>query len=642
MPRDSSGNYTLPAGNPVITGTIIEAPWANSTMDDIAVQLNNVLTRDGSLGPTTQFALVPGTISRPGLGFNNETSLGLARLRAGTVSVVSGGAEVMGVGSSGVTIPGDLTVNGDINFGGSGVVSQIIPGAGISVSPDEGIGAVTITNLYLPTLTGAWNWNDALSGDPGVGRIGGNAVDLVNIDKLRISKTDVDGREYSFAGNSVGSTLIVTPDGSSISGSAKYLVTGNPTVFEVYAEFPVSAQSGSGDVPNNNRTFVTVLPAQGDNNGTVTGFYFTNANGITGTVTNPTTTPTLLLSLGAITPSSVTASGVIRGSNIAAGATVSGTNTGDQTIPVTRIIAGTNITISPTSGLGDVTINSTASGGGGTGTVTSVSASGTEGVATSVSNPTSNPTITIGLHDITPWSVDTDGNITYRGALTGGTGIVNLGTNQFYKSAAGKFGYGQVASTAMHSTTGPDAGTTQGNSSIMHQFTTNGLVTSMGHYRDTNGSTTTSLQWRIWRGNQGFIALGDTYSVLGVGSNNVFVANADGSANVNGALVTNGNITSGGDVTANSDERLKHRWEPVSDDFIDRLAGVKSGTFSMRAAEDNSRRVGVSAQSLHRVLPEAVHANEDGYLSVAYGNAALVAAIELSRRVLALEKVVYQ
>lgn len=52
MPRDSSGNYTLPIGNPVIDGTVIDVDWANPTMADIAVQLNNVLTRDGLLGYT--------------------------------------------------------------------------------------------------------------------------------------------------------------------------------------------------------------------------------------------------------------------------------------------------------------------------------------------------------------------------------------------------------------------------------------------------------------------------------------------------------------------------------------------------------------------------------------------------------------
>lgn len=48
MPRNSQGLYTLPAGNPVVSGTIIESTWANSTMDDIAAALTDSLPRDGT------------------------------------------------------------------------------------------------------------------------------------------------------------------------------------------------------------------------------------------------------------------------------------------------------------------------------------------------------------------------------------------------------------------------------------------------------------------------------------------------------------------------------------------------------------------------------------------------------------------
>ena len=57
MPRDLSGTYTLPAGNPVVTGTIIDVAWANPTMADIAIQLNNVMTRSGILPATADMPL---------------------------------------------------------------------------------------------------------------------------------------------------------------------------------------------------------------------------------------------------------------------------------------------------------------------------------------------------------------------------------------------------------------------------------------------------------------------------------------------------------------------------------------------------------------------------------------------------------
>lgn len=51
MPR-SSGTYTLPAGNPVISDTLIDPAWANTTLSDIGNELTNSLPRDGTAAPT--------------------------------------------------------------------------------------------------------------------------------------------------------------------------------------------------------------------------------------------------------------------------------------------------------------------------------------------------------------------------------------------------------------------------------------------------------------------------------------------------------------------------------------------------------------------------------------------------------------
>jgi len=74
------------------------------------------------------------------------------------------------------------------------------------------------------------------------------------------------------------------------------------------------------------------------NVGTVTSVSVTTANGVSGTVTNPTTTPAISLTLGAITPSSVAASGTVTGSNL------SGNNTGDQLITLTGDVTGSGTT----------------------------------------------------------------------------------------------------------------------------------------------------------------------------------------------------------------------------------------------------------------------------------------------------------
>lgn len=93
MPRDASGIYTLPPGNPVVTGTIISSEWANPTMTDIAAQLNNVLTRDGVVGPTEPFLFPDGTVNAPSITFNSEPTFGWYREQAGWLSLARGGVK---------------------------------------------------------------------------------------------------------------------------------------------------------------------------------------------------------------------------------------------------------------------------------------------------------------------------------------------------------------------------------------------------------------------------------------------------------------------------------------------------------------------------------------------------------------------
>ena len=47
MSRNGSGVYTLPAGNPVITGTTISTTWANNTLNDLAAAMTDSVAADG-------------------------------------------------------------------------------------------------------------------------------------------------------------------------------------------------------------------------------------------------------------------------------------------------------------------------------------------------------------------------------------------------------------------------------------------------------------------------------------------------------------------------------------------------------------------------------------------------------------------
>ena len=76
-----------------------------------------------------------------------------------------------------------------------------------------------------------------------------------------------------------------------------------------------------------------------------------------------------------------------------------------------------------------------------------------------------------------------------------------------------------------------------------------------------------------------------------------------------------------GNVTAYSDIRLKKDIRPISDP-IKKVQQIRGCTFEWLhgAASAAGRSVGVIAQEVEAVLPEAVHTGDDGYKSLAYGN----------------------
>jgi hypothetical protein len=94
-----------------------------------------------------------------------------------------------------------------------------------------------------------------------------------------------------------------------------------------------------------------------------------------------------------------------------------------------------------------------------------------------------------------------------------------------------------------------------------------------------------------------------------------------------------GDMVAAGNVTAYSDERLKKDWTPISGGFVEELAKVKSGTYTR--IDTDERQAGSSAQDWQKLLPEVVvaGADDDKTLTLAYGNAALVSAVELAKRV---------
>lgn len=130
--------------------------------------------------------------------------------------------------------------------------------------------------------------------------------------------------------NVSGGTTGLTTSGGPITGSGTITLGGVLAVANggTGAVTAPAALTSLGAYPASNPSGYT------SNTGTVTSVSVTTSAGVSGTVTNPTTTPAITIALGAITPTSVAASGAVTGSNL------SGSNTGDQTITLTGDVGG--------------------------------------------------------------------------------------------------------------------------------------------------------------------------------------------------------------------------------------------------------------------------------------------------------------
>src|SRR5262245_54503794 len=113
MPRDSNGNYSLPAGiNPVVPGTIIEADWANPTLDDVANALSDSLSRTGSGGMLSPFKFSDGVAAAPGSSWVNEPTSGWYRAGLNDFRYSVGGADSFKITLAGIELPAGKTAVG--------------------------------------------------------------------------------------------------------------------------------------------------------------------------------------------------------------------------------------------------------------------------------------------------------------------------------------------------------------------------------------------------------------------------------------------------------------------------------------------------------------------------------------------------
>lgn len=156
MPRNSSGTYTLPAGNPVIPNTLIETTWANPTLSDVASSLTDSLDRFGRGGMLAPLRFPDGTVTAPSIAFSSETTLGVFRPSVGVLALAVGGVSRFLLTASLLTITPPTTFQGAVTFsGGATLTGPIIVDKLYSNASEQAFGGTPITPDWQMAGTGA-------------------------------------------------------------------------------------------------------------------------------------------------------------------------------------------------------------------------------------------------------------------------------------------------------------------------------------------------------------------------------------------------------------------------------------------------------------------------------------------------------
>jgi hypothetical protein len=223
MPRNSTGKYSLPIGNPVTTGTVIESEWANTTMDDMATAMSDALDTGGTNGMKAPFKLYDGVVGAPGLAFTLEPSTGWFRKSTNVVGFAVNGVQMMEIGPTYIagiepTLPESFstkayvdlvatTLESMFNGGGDALNSQI---TAVNARVDALVAELAVTNANVAangTAIAALQARcDSLEARMAAaeGRLGTHDADLANLNANKASlNADVRFNTVTAAGDIV-------------------------------------------------------------------------------------------------------------------------------------------------------------------------------------------------------------------------------------------------------------------------------------------------------------------------------------------------------------------------------------------------------------------------------------------------------
>jgi hypothetical protein len=306
----------VPADLPVATATTIGAVSIGS---GLAVTATGVLSATNTNGGTVTSASVVTANGLAGI-VSNATTTPAITLSTTVTGIVKGNSTTLSAATSGTDYAPGTAANA------TGIVKSTTGTGALTtaVAADFPILNQNTTGT-ASNITGILNAasHPALTGDV-TNTAGTVATTIANgvVSNAKLATMPAN----TFKANSTAGTAAP----SDITGTQ---ATALLDVFTPTAKGLVPA-SGGGTTSFLRADGTFAVPATlSGNGGTVSSVSVTSANGVSGTVTNPTTTPAISLSLGAITPASVAATGTVTGSNLSGShsGTSSGTNSGDET-----------------------------------------------------------------------------------------------------------------------------------------------------------------------------------------------------------------------------------------------------------------------------------------------------------------------
>ena len=190
MSRNGSGTYTLPAGNPVVTGTTISSTWANNTLSDIATALTGSLAADGQTTATGPLNMGTQKITNMGAATVPGDAVELAQFQTptftGNVTMTSTGYVLIPKGTTAQRpvspTAGEIRYNTDYNAfegyangawgnigggatGGGG--DQVFVENGVTVTTNytlstsknaESVGPITVNSGVTVTIPSSQRW----------------------------------------------------------------------------------------------------------------------------------------------------------------------------------------------------------------------------------------------------------------------------------------------------------------------------------------------------------------------------------------------------------------------------------------------------------------------------------------------------